>query len=90
MISFAGRDHGLPGFCCYYKKYQDDGIDCSRGWENKYNDFTEDSWNQLKEIYANPNDIDLFTGGLGQSPFNGGLTGRVFNEMKGKVIILFV
>ena len=31
-----GRDHGLPGFCCYYKKMQDDDFDCDQGWDRKY------------------------------------------------------
>ena len=37
----------------------------------------------MQEIYASPNDIDLFTGGLAQDAYNGGLTGKVFNKMKG-------
>ena len=31
-----GRDHGLPGFCCYYKMFQDNNFDCSQGWDAKY------------------------------------------------------
>ena len=31
-----GRDHGIPGFCCYYKTFQDESFDCSKGWEMKY------------------------------------------------------
>ena len=31
-----GRDHGLPGFCCYYKKMADDDFDCTRGWDRRY------------------------------------------------------
>ena len=28
-----GRDHGLPGFCCYYKRHVDPSFDCSGGWD---------------------------------------------------------
>ena len=31
-----GRDHGLPGFCCYYKKMADDDFDCTQGWDRRY------------------------------------------------------
>ena len=31
-----GREHGIPGFCCYYKTFQDENFDCSQGWESKY------------------------------------------------------
>lgn len=77
-----GRDHGFPGFCCYYKLHQDPDFDCNSGWDKKYDDFSDSDWAQLQTVYAKPSDIDLFTGGLMQKPFNGGLTGKVFNEMK--------
>ena len=78
-----GRDHGFPGFCCYYKLHQDPNFDCNSGWDKKYDGFSDNDWTQLQSVYAKPSDIDLFTGGLMQKPFNGGLTGKVFNEMKG-------
>ena len=31
-----GREHGIPGFCCYYKAFQNDSFDCSSGWDHKY------------------------------------------------------
>ena len=85
-----GRDHGLPGFCCYYKLYDDNKVDCDGDWSKKYRDFSTDVWNQLQSIYSKPSDIDLFTGGLAQGPHNGGLTGKVFNAMKGKHSTFFV
>ena len=78
-----GRDHGFPGFCCYYKLHQDPNFDCNSGWDKKYDDFSDSDWTELQSVYDKPSDIDLFTGGLMQKPFNGGLTGKVFNEMKG-------
>ena len=80
-----GRDHGLPGFCCYYQKYQDNNYDCSKSWKDakRMDDIDQDSWDLLSTIYDAPNDIDLFTGGLAQAGYNGGLTGKIFNDMKG-------
>jgi len=79
-----GRDHGLPGFCCYYQKYQDNNYDCSKSWKDakRMDDIDQDSWDLLSTIYDAPNDIDLFTGGLAQAGYNGGLTGKIFNDMK--------
>jgi len=77
-----GRDHGLPGFCCYYKKYDDTNANCNDDWSEKYRGFSTDAWTQLQSIYAKPSDIDLFTGGIAQDPYKGGLTGKVFNKMK--------
>ena len=79
-----GRDHGLPGFCCYYKLYDDENFDCTDGWSHRYKDFSPENWALLQSIYKSPSDIDLFTGGLTQEPKNNGLLGNVFNRMIGK------
>ena len=73
-----GRDHGLPGFCCYYKLYQDENKNCNEGWDMKYEGISQTNWQLLQEIYLHPNDIDLFTGGLAQEPYNGAVVGTVF------------
>merc|ERR1712203_1121426 len=77
-----GRDHGIPGFCCYYQLHFDSTFDCDLGWEERYEDISQTNWNLLKTIYTHPSDIDLFTGALAQEAFNGGLTGQVFQQMK--------
>ena len=94
-----GRDHGLPGFCCYYKLHQDPNFDCNNGWDDRYEDFSVEDWKELETVYAKPSDIDLFAGGLMQKPvgvlnadgklkavaeLDQGLTGKVFNAMKGE------
>ena len=85
-----GRDHGIPGFCCYYQLYVDSNFDCDKGWNNQFKDISSDNWNLLRTIYARPSDIDLWTGGLAQDPFNGGLTGQVLQQMKCKFLIVSV
>jgi peroxidase len=79
-----GRDHGIPGFCCYYKKYDNGDQDCSHGWNDRYRGISEGNWHLLQTLYEKPSDIDLFTGGLAQDAFDGGLTGKVFQKMKSK------
>ena len=81
------RDHGLPGFCCYYKLYDDENFDCTSDWSKRYNGFSPEDWALLQSIYEKPSDIDLFTGGLAQKPLNGGLLGKVFNRMLGNSIM---
>ena len=83
------RDHGIPGFCCYYNLYVDSSFNCNSGWDKKYDGISQSNWDLLKKIYAKPSDIDLFTGGLAQDPNNGGLTGKVFQQMKCKILIAF-
>ena len=84
-----GRDHGLPEFCCYYRKYHDPNFNCHQGWNVKYDGFSDDDWSKLETIYEKPSDIDLFTGGLAQAPSNGAMTGSVFSNMKGCFITIF-
>ena len=78
-----GRDHGLPGFCCYYKVYEDENFDCTNGWSEMYNGFSLENWALLQSIYEKPSDIDLFTGGLTQEAQDDSLIGNVFNQMIG-------
>ena len=78
------RDHGIPGFCCYYQLYDDPNHDCNEGWNRRYDDISQENWDLLQTIYETPNDIDLFTGALAQASYNGGLSGKVFMEMKSK------
>ena len=28
-----GRDHGIPGFCCYYNRHVNKFFNCNNGWE---------------------------------------------------------
>jgi len=77
-----GRDHGLPGFCCYYVLYDDPNHDCNQGWNRRYHGISQQNWDLLQTIYDHPNDIDLFTGALAQDAHNGALSGKVFLEMK--------
>eukprot|EP00091_Calanus_sinicus_P013284 TRINITY_DN2951_c0_g1_i6.p1 TRINITY_DN2951_c0_g1~~TRINITY_DN2951_c0_g1_i6.p1 ORF type:complete len:373 (-),score=111.68 TRINITY_DN2951_c0_g1_i6:143-1261(-) len=76
-----GRDHGLPGynswrsFCNLKKIYS---------MKDKPTEISSKNWNALKKLYKSPEDIDLFTAGLAETPVNDGLTGATFNCIKAK------
>ena len=76
-----GRDHGIPGFCCYYRRFQAKGFDCQSGWETKYEGIPDEIWSKMQEVYDHPSDIDLFTGGISQLSSGQGQLGGVFRAM---------
>ena len=53
-------------------------------WAVPPQDISRDKWTALSRLYEHPNDIDLFVGGLAETPVSGGVTGRTFNCIKGK------
>ena len=79
-----GRDHGLPSYVAFYDKYFGDSktsedMDC---WGHRPSTISEANWDVLRTIYEHPHHIDLFVGGLAETPVSGGLTGPVFNAIK--------
>ena len=76
-----GREHGIPGFCCYYRKFQIPGFNCKNGWETKYEGISNDLWTKMQEVYDHPSDIDLFTGGISQENEDQSQLGKVFHAM---------
>ena len=76
-----GRDHGLPGFCAYYRRFQDQSHDCTQGWETKYVGIPDDTWAQMQQVYDHPSDIDLFTAGIAQENEPQSQLGKVFQGM---------
>ena len=75
-----GRDHGLPSYAAFYKKYApydpNSSMDC---WDKKPAQIDWSNWNLLKGIYKHPHHIDLFVGGFAEKPYNGGLVGATFH-----------
>ena len=70
------RDHGLASYN-EYRKFCDLEPACS--WDRPPAQISAAIWRQLSKIYENPNDIELFTGGLAERPFGGGVIGETFN-----------
>ena len=76
-----GREHGLPGFCSYYRKFQAPGFNCKSGWDAKYTGIPTDLWTKMQEVYDHPSDIDLFTGGISQENEDQSQLGKVFQAI---------
>lgn len=70
-----GRDHGL-------KPYNEYRAACNlkraATFEDLSREMTQPVIERLKQVYANVDDIDLWTGGLVETPLQGGLVGPTF------------
>lgn len=81
-----GREHGLPGYYKYLNL-------CSKILhvdKNKFKTFDDlnvvmdaDALKDLATVYKDIKDIDLYTGGLSETPLPGALVGRTFGCMIG-------
>ena len=69
------RDHGIPGYTAYRDLC---GLSKVCSFDDRPPEITETAWHQLKSIYANPQDIDLFVGGIAEESAHGGTLGATF------------
>jgi len=61
-----GRDHGIPS----YNEYRDYcGLGLAKTFADLSNTMSEQNIEQLKSVYKDVNDIDLWVGGLGEGAF---------------------
>lgn len=68
------RDHGVAA----YYKYRDlCGLTTSNNW-NQQTQFSAENIAKLRTMYSSVRDIDLFVGGLHETPANGALVGPTF------------
>ncbi|XP_071091011.1 salivary peroxidase/catechol oxidase-like [Haliotis cracherodii] len=75
-----GRDHGLPGYNAWRKF-------CGLKAFQKFSDMTDHTSQEkelLSSLYDHPDDIDLFTAGISERPYNGGLVGPTFACILGR------
>lgn len=71
-----GRDHGLPGYN-EYRKYC--GLTKVTNFEELSNEITEsDIRSHLQALYSHPDNIDLFVGGISETPLPGSKVGPTF------------
>ena len=81
-----GRDHSLASYLDYRAKFagnkDDSKIDC----HTQPHGIKLVDWASVMEIYNDPQDIDLFTGGLLEAPVKGSILGPTFHGMIGKYI----
>ena len=79
-----GRDHGLPGYNKYRRFCRLPSLPSFQS-KRSPSEISLDNWEILSGLYENPDDIDLFAGGLAEYPISGGLTGPTFNCIKLKM-----
>ncbi|VVC36103.1 Hypothetical protein CINCED_3A021410 [Cinara cedri] len=70
-----GRDHGVPSYNTFRARC---GLKRANTWDDLTRELHPDVIARFKIIYASPDDIDLFPGGLSEYPVKGGLVGPTF------------
>ncbi len=71
-----GRDHGLPG---YNRAREAFGLAAALEFADICSD--ADVQAQLASVYATPDDVDLWVGGLAEDPVEGALLGETFSQI---------
>ncbi|XP_050420959.1 heme peroxidase 2 [Adelges cooleyi] len=69
------RDHAVPSYNALRVRC---GLQRAIAWEDLTREMSPDVIARFKTIYASPDDIDLFPGGLSEYPVQGGLVGPTF------------
>ena len=82
------RDHALGDFLAFRARFSgiNEDIDSFDCFENTPEGISEEDWENLRSLYQNVNDIDLFVGGLLEAPVEGGLFGATFRGIIGSYI----
>jgi len=70
-----GRDHSIQPWLSYREWC---GLPTHNDWNIVPSDVRREKWNTLKKLYSRVADIDLFTGGLAETPVPGGTVGQTF------------
>ena len=70
-----GRDHGIPGYL-EFRRFCD--LSVPAGWSDRPGEISEAAWERLQEAYTRVEDIDPFTGGMSETPVEGGVVGPTF------------
>ncbi len=71
-----GREHGLPGYNAYRQRC---GLAAPCSWAERPDEIPAETWERLRSLYADPDDVDLFAGGLAEDPIEGGIAGPTFS-----------
>ena len=85
-----GRDHGLGSYLAYRAEFsgktEKKPIRCSGDLPDG---IKQEDWKSVMELYNDPDDIDLFTGGLLENAVSGSILGATFHGMIGEYINIF-
>ena len=77
-----GRDHALGSYLAYRAKFsgKTEDIKC---FDKVPEGIKQEDWKTITELYKDPEDIDLFTGGLLENHVKGSILGPTFHGMIG-------
>ena len=63
-----GRDHGLGGYNAYRSFF---GLQRISSMDTRPDEIAAEAWQAFQLVYRDPDDIDLFAGGLSETPMPG-------------------
>ena len=63
-----GRDHGLGSYNAYRSFF---GLERISSMDQRPVEIAPDAWQAFQLVYRDPDDIDLFAGGLSETPMQG-------------------
>ncbi|XP_034244219.1 uncharacterized protein LOC117646942 [Thrips palmi] len=69
------RDHGVPGYNNYRELCN---LTRAKTFDDLRGDMPPEQVEVLRSLYASPDDIDLFPGGISEYPLPGGVIGKTF------------
>ena len=87
LVSFniqRGRDHGLA---TYNDARAATGQNRARSWDDLRRDMTDEAITALRSVYGHVDDVDLFIGGVLESPLPNVILGRTFGRLVGDQFI---
>ena len=70
-----GRDHGIASYIRYREFCE---LNVPSNWTDKPQNILEEVWDNFQRVYSDVEDIDLFTGGISETPVEGGMVGATF------------
>jgi len=76
-----GRDHGVPSYNAFREFC---GLKRARSWNDLADAFTNNTLHKYTQVYASPDDIDLWSAGVSERPVPGSMVGPVFGCIMGE------
>lgn len=76
-----GRDHGIPSYNDFREFC---GLPRPCDWDQRPEEIQPSSWTSLQNLYSDPDDMDLFVGGILEKPYEDGVLGPTFACLIGK------
>ena len=76
-----GRDHGLPDYTMFRRLSV---LTVPTGWSTRPQEISQQTWDKLRTVYTNVEDIDPYVGGVAERPVKGGVVGPTFAYIIGQ------